>query len=159
MLLSFRANTFGARTFTPVWGRGVGIILLVCIRAALEQALRTVAPDLATMYENASFVAVPGTPYQRAWLRLARPDNLVYGKAWRELGFFQVDLCYPLDAGMKDVSARAKLMRDTFYRGAVFSACGFNVVVEKTPAILPERREVDRVVVPLRIRFFVNGLI
>lgn len=160
-LRSFSARTFAARTYIPIWGLQVAVSaaeILVCIREALETALAGITPALSTAFENASFLPVLGTAYQRAWLLFAKPDNLVMGRGWRELGIFQVDLCYPLDNGSVDAAARAQLLVDTFYKGATFSSCGISVVVEKTPEVRRGRNEGTCYVVPVRIRFFVNGL-
>jgi len=127
---------------------------LVLVRSALEVALAAMSPALATAYENAPFTPVVGTPYQRVFLLPAAPDNPEMGRKVMEQGILQVSLAYPLGAGPAAATARAELIRATFYRGASFTASGVTTTVERTPEIAPGRVEDDRYVVPVRIRFF-----
>jgi hypothetical protein len=127
------------------------------IRAALEVALAAMSPSLATAYENAPFTAPsPSVPYQQLALLLAEPDNSLVGRAgmYRQDGFLQVDLKYPLSAGPSPATTRAELIRSTFYRGASFTASGVTVNIERTPEIMPARVEEDRFVIPVRVRFY-----
>jgi hypothetical protein len=134
----------------------------VKVRAALESALNGMTPSLATSWENQKFTPpAPTVAYQRVTLLLAQPANVEFGSAYREEGFLQVDLCYPLDGaggttgggGAGLATARAELIRTTFPRGASFTASGVTVHVTKTPEIMPGRVEEDRFVVPVRIPF------
>lgn len=126
------------------------------IRSALEVALAAMSPTLASAYENAPYTPVVGTPYQQITLLLAEPDNSEIGRAtmYRQDGFFQVDLRYPLNAGPGAATTRAELIKSTFYRGASFTASGVTVNIERTPEIMPGRVEDDRFVIPVRIRFY-----
>lgn len=128
----------------------------VLIRSALEVALAAMSPALATAYENAPFTPVQGTPYQQVWLLPATPDNSLIGRAgmYRQDGFLQVDLKYPLSTGPAAAATRAELIRSTFYRGASFTASGVRVNIERTPEIMPGRVEEDRYVLPVRIAFY-----
>jgi len=125
----------------------------VLIRAALEVALAAMTPPLATAYENAPYTPVVGTPYQRVTLLLAQPANEEFGPAYREQGFLQVDLNYPLNSGPAAASSRAQLIRSTFPCGASFTASGVTVHITRTPEIMPGRVEEDRFVIPVRIQF------
>lgn len=126
------------------------------IRAALETALAAMSPSLATAYENAPYAPVVGTPFQRVTLLLAQPANDEFSSVYREEGFLQVDLNYPLNAGPKDAAARAELIRTIFPRGASFTASGVIVNIERTPEIMPAKVEADRFVIPVRIRFYAH---
>lgn len=127
------------------------------VRKALEVALAAMSPALSTAYENAPFSPVVGTAYQRVTLLLTEPANPVVGGGfYTEEGFLQVDLAYPLDAGPAAATARAELIRTTFYRGASFTASGVTVNIERTPEIMPGRVEADRFVIPVRIRFYAH---
>jgi hypothetical protein len=128
------------------------------VRSALEVALAAMSPALATAYENAPFAPVVATPYQRVTLLLAEPVNAEIGRTglYTEQGFMQVDLAYPLNAGPGVATARADLIRSTFYRGASFTASGVTVNIERTPEIMPGRVEEDRFIVPVRIRFYAH---
>lgn len=129
---------------------------VVAIRAALEVALAAMSPALATAWENVPYSPVVGTPYQRVFLLKAAPDNPEMGTFTRDQGILQISLAYPLDTGPNAAEARAELIRDTFYRGATFTASGVSVTVLNTPEVAPAIVEPDRYVVPVRIRFFAN---
>lgn len=129
---------------------------VVAIRAALEVALAAMSPALDTAWENVPYNPVIGTPYQRVFLLKAAPDNPEMGTFTRDQGFLQISLAYPLDTGPNAAEARAELIRDTFYRGATFTASGVSVTVLNTPEIAPAIIEPDRYVVPVRVRFFAN---
>lgn len=129
--------------------------------AAVQQALRERLAGmtaLSTAWENAKFKPVPGVPYQRVSILLAQPANEEMSSDYREQGFMQVDLCYPLDLGSLATTARADLIRTTFPRGASFSASGVTVTVSGTPEIRPGRAEEDRWIVPVRIPFHSHNL-
>lgn len=127
---------------------------IALVRQALEVALAAISPALATAYENVPFEATNGTPFQRAYLLPAEPFNPEMGGLVREQGIFHVTLFYPLSAGPSAATARAELIRDTFYRGAAFTAGGVTTQIEKTPEIAPGTVTEDHYVVPVRIRYF-----
>lgn len=124
------------------------------VRKALEVALAAMTPALATAWENAPYSPVNGTPYQQVAVLLAEPVNSEMNSFHTEQGFLQVDLKYPLNGGPAAATARAELIRDTFFRGASFSASGVTVNIERTPEIMPGRVEADRYVIPVRVRFY-----
>lgn len=145
----------------------------VKIRAAMEVALDAMTPAIDTAWENAAFAprgtvdaghrieGIPyaqgdGTPYQQVHILFAQPDNETFGSAHVERGFMQVALKYPLMAGTAAVTARAELLRSTFYRGQSFSSGGVTVIIEKTPEIGSGSVDGDRFVVIVKIRFFAN---
>ena len=128
----------------------------VLVASALETALDNMSPPLATAWENAPFTPTQGTPYQAVTVLLAQPANDEFGPVYREEGFFQIDLKYPLGAGKGDAITRAELIRTTFPRGASFTASGVTVNIERTPEIMPGRTEPDRFVIPVRIRFYAH---
>ncbi|XAI96965.1 DUF4128 family protein [Synechococcus phage Ssp-JY42] len=126
---------------------------LISIRAALETALDTVNPALATQYENAPFTPTPGTAYQAVNLLTAQPRNDEVSRSHVEQGLFQITLRYPQNTGPAAAAARANLIRATFYRGASFTSGSVTVTVNRTPEILPAFTEGDRYVVPVRVPF------
>lgn len=128
------------------------------IRAALETALYDAAPTFATAWENAAFAPIAGTPYQRVHVLFARPDNLIFGRAWRELGFMQVKLMYPLGTGSAAIAAKVNALCAVFYRGASFINNNITVVIHNSPSVSAGRVEGDRYAVPIKIRFFANNL-
>jgi len=119
------------------------------IRSTLESALDGMTPALATAWQNVPFTPVTGTPYQRASLLLAEPDNQEFGASFQEQGFLQVDLCYPQSVGSNAVEARAELLRTTFKRGTSLGG----LTITATPEVKPAYNDGDRYVIPVRIRF------
>lgn len=127
----------------------------VSIRAALESALDAMSPALATAWENTPYTPVAGTDYQRVYLLLAEPASLeMHKRIHREQGFLQISLCYPLGIGPSAATARAELIRATFYAGRTFTSGGFTAVIDGTPEIAPAAIEDDRYVLPVRVRFY-----
>jgi hypothetical protein len=122
---------------------------IVAIRSTLESALDGMTPPLATAWQNVPFTPVVGTPYQRASLLLAEPDNREFGSGFQEQGFLQVDLCYPQSVGANAAEARAELLRTTFKRGTSLA----NILISHTPEVKPAYNDQDRFIIPVRIRF------
>ena len=124
------------------------------VRAALEVALSAMSPELATAWENTAYKPVVGRPYQRAAIIRATPRNDEYGRAFSELGIFQVSLHYPPGQGAKDAEARLDLIRATFFRGASFVKNSVVVTIISTPAALPATDDDQgRYVLPVSIQF------
>lgn len=129
---------------------------VVACRAAMETALNSMSPALATAWEGQDYKPVVGTPFQRVAVRLADPEPLEQSGKWhRERGYLQVTLFYPGQTGPGAAEARADLLRGTFYRGATFSASGVTVFAE-TPAVYPPLPDDDWRVVPVRIPFYAH---
>ncbi|MDO8800049.1 phage tail terminator-like protein [Phenylobacterium sp.] len=127
---------------------------VVAIRAALETALAAISPALATAAENVAYTPTPGTPYQRAAVLFARPDNQELSAAHVAQGFMQTTLCYPTNAGPGAASTRAELIRTTFYRGrSLTPVSGVTVTVFTTPEIMPGYVDGDRYCIPVRVYF------
>jgi len=125
---------------------------VVKIRAALESALAGMTPALATSYENAAFVPVAGTPYQKPFLLTATPDNSTMGDGYyRERGLFQVSLLYPIQAGSAAAAAQAVLIQSLFKRGSTFSNGGIKVLITSTPGISAGQIDGDRWSLPIKI--------
>jgi hypothetical protein len=126
------------------------------IRSALEVALNAMSPSLSSAWENAPFTPVTGTAYQKVQLLFAEPVNSEFGRNYRELGYMQVTLFYPLLVGAALPAARAELIRSTFYRGAAFTSSGVTVTVSNTPEVSPGSVDGDRFAIPVKVRFFSN---
>lgn len=125
----------------------------VLIRQALETALAAMSPALATAWENAQFVPVTGTPYQKVNILFATPDDNEIGPHHVEQGFMQVTLAYPTGAGPGAAQARAELIRAAFPRATTLVAGGIRVLIDKTPAIIPPQIDGDRYLQPVKIQF------
>jgi hypothetical protein len=133
------------------------------IRAALETQLATVAPTIATAYENVPYLPVSGAPYQRVAILPAETQNPTYGPAFRrESGIFQVLLCYPglsstdYQQGSGAASAQAELVRAAFPRGSSFVNGGVTVQIDKHPSVAPAIIVGDRYCIPVRVRYYAN---
>lgn len=127
------------------------------IRAALEAQLNAMSPPLTTVWENSTVTPTSGTPYQRANLLRANPDNPTIGTThYRELGVFQVSLHYPLNAGPSPAETRAELVRTQFKRGTTLTNGGITVTIDGTPTIASGFVDGDRWVVPVSIPYWAN---
>jgi hypothetical protein len=124
------------------------------VRAALETKLNGITPALSTEWQNVPFTPVTGTPYQRAFLLPATPDNPTLGDSfYRERGIFQVSLLYPIQTGPAAAEARAQLIRTAFKRGTVMTSGTVKVLIDRTPEIGQGRVDDDRWFVPVKIRW------
>lgn len=127
------------------------------IRAALSVALNSIAPALATAWENVPYQPINAAPYQRVNLLRAAPENPSIGAGMhREVGIMQVTLCYPLGAGPQPAEARAELVRSSFARGLSFSSGAAIVHITTTPAVASGYIDDDRYCIPVSIRFHAN---
>ncbi|MCK5605396.1 DUF4128 domain-containing protein [Candidatus Pacearchaeota archaeon] len=125
------------------------------VRSALQSKLDSIYPALATAWENVEYVPVVDTPYQAAYVLTAEPDNPTMGDDYyREQGIFQVSLFYPLSVGTSAAEVRAELIRTTFKRGTSMTSGSVTVIVNKTPEISQGRRDGDRWMIPVKIRWY-----
>jgi hypothetical protein len=126
------------------------------IASALETKLNTSFGDLPTSWENVAFIQ-PAGPYQIATVMFANPENPTNGDGfYRQRGFMQVSLEYPLNTGRKDIFTRAEAIRTAFKKGLSLTVNGITTIVEKTPEISNGTENGERYVVYVRIRFFAN---
>ena len=108
----------------------------VVIRALLEVHLNTIAPTIATAFENVPFTPINGTPWQRVNLLPAQPQNPTLGGVFRrETGIFQVMLAYPENAGTSAAATRAELIRTQFTRGTTFTSGTLRVLIDLSPRV------------------------
>ncbi len=125
------------------------------IRDALEIKLNTIAPVLATVWQNVGYTPITGTPYQAAYVMPASPSNPTIGDDhYREHGVFQVSLFYPLLVGSGTAEARAELIRTAFKRGVSMTSGGVTVRISKTPEVGQGRVDGDRWHIPVKISWF-----
>lgn len=127
------------------------------LRAALEVALNSISPSLATQFENVPFTPTAGTAYQRVNLLRAPPENPAIGAGMhRDIGVMQVTLCYPIGPGPQNAETRAESIRTAFSRGASFTSGAVTVHITNTPTVGPAYIETDRYCVPVSIRYHAN---
>lgn len=127
---------------------------LKIVRAALENRLATLSPNLSTAYENVSFTPVAGIAYQRANLLPNTPDNSIQGAAtYFERGIFQVTACYPTGTGPAAADTQAQAVRNHFKRGTSMVESFITVIVTDTPRQSTGFVDGDRWCVPVSIPF------
>lgn len=127
---------------------------IVNIRAALETALNAVTPSIPTAWENLDFTPPAiSSPYQRAYVMFAKPDNFERGGNYAEIGIFHINLVYPKSVGSRDAALRCELLRTTFHRGATFIFSGTRVIVTLTPEIVAGSVEGDRFTMSVKVPF------
>src|ERR1044072_8383922 len=93
------------------------------------------------------------TPYLRADVLFAEPDNTEYGSNFQDRGFLQVTVCYPVNDGLNDLMATVDSLRTTFQRGATFTSGSTRVLVHLTPNVFPGQVDGAHFAVPVRIPF------
>lgn len=124
----------------------------VLIAKAFEDRLALMSPALSTASDNVDFTPIVGTPYQDVALLPASPDNSTQGPShYKEVGLFQVTLCYPKGSGAGAARARAELIKTHFKRGTTMLESGLRIVVMQTPTISPAFIDGDRYKVPVSI--------
>lgn len=127
------------------------------ITNAFYKRLRTITPELSTAYESVSFEPIVGIPYQRVQLIPSRPENPTLGQEYhREVGTFQIFLCYPTNQGTFPVLERAELTRSYFQRGTTLVEGGSIINILRTPQIAGTSIVKDRIIVPVIIQYSVE---
>lgn len=131
---------------------------LIDIRSMLETQLSTLTPKVSTQYENVTFTPVTNVPYQSVNLIMNEPDDPTIGSSglYREKGFFQITLRYPLGNGTTQAMTQAEAIRHIFAQGTVLTKNGFRLICTRTPYIRVMPNEVDRFVVIVRCSFTVD---
>lgn len=123
----------------------------VIIAKSFEDRL-DLMPALSTAKDNVDFTPVVGVPYQAVNLLPASPDNTTQGAThFKEVGLFQVMLCYPKGAGAGAARARAELVKTQFKRGTTMIESGLRIVIMQTPTISPAFIDGDRYKIPISI--------
>jgi hypothetical protein len=133
---------------------------MLVIRQQLETAIAAAAAgQIVTVFENVFYEPIKDTAFQRVDIMLATPENPSIGdNFYREKGFVQFTLYYPLAVGVGDGAAWAQALRTAFPRGRSFVTGKVTTVISETLASLPAIVVGDRFVMPLRMPFFANVL-
>lgn len=127
---------------------------LELIERALKRHLSQMSPNIATSYEGASFEPTKDVPYQYVQLTPRRPENPTMGDGYyREVGEFQIFLCYPIGKGTGEIRARAELVRKHFKRATTLIESGLDIIVPTTPQVAGTTIAGDRLVVPVLINY------
>lgn len=129
------------------------------VRAALESRLAALTPSMPVAWENTAYAPSLSTAFQKPALLRAAPQNPALGSSfYREIGVFQVMLCYPLNGGSGAADDRAKLIRGWFPRGSSLTASGVTLTIQSTPTIGPGMSDGSFWCVPVSIPYYANIL-
>ena len=112
----------------------------------------TVTANL-TAKENVAFSPITGVPWQSVQVQFAQPDNPEFGSHYFAIGFMQVNVCYPLQAGIGAAATRAELIASTLKRGNSYSAKGTTVHITRTPQVMAGYPTSSDFVIPVRVQF------
>lgn len=128
---------------------------IVKISAAFEKKLKALDLTFPTANENASFTPVTGTAYQRTRLLPSQPENpTIGGNHYREVGFYEIVLFYPVNTNRGTAQAKAEAIKAHFSRGTAMTENGITVVVARTPNISPAITDGDRYAIPISINYY-----
>jgi len=130
------------------------------IRRAIEERIATIPGGVKCVFEGEPYSPSVGTPWMEAVLLPAETENPTIGAQGvaREQGIMQVTVRYPNDAGPKDVTTQAELVRSYFTRGTSMAAGSDHVIVARTPSLSRVRPEQDWLAIVVSIPFFCNRL-
>jgi hypothetical protein len=107
-----------------------------------------------TAYQNTSYQAVQGVPYQLIHMTTFKPDEPTQGEGYyQEHGVFQVTLVYPVGIGVGAITARAELIRSSFKRGTFLTNAGVKVTVPFTPEFGYLQGGSDSIELPVKIEY------
>jgi len=128
----------------------------LAIQSALELALAAM-PELPTAWENTLFTPVVDVPWQKVNFLFVQPDDVTMDATfYRERGYMQLTLYYPLLTGSRSAKLRAELIRKTFPRGSTFSSNGITTVIDRTPEIGTGVPHDESYVVIVRVPFYAD---
>jgi len=132
----------------------------VVVRQQLETAIDAVSSgQIETNYENVFYRPTKDIAFQRVQVVFATPLNPTMGdNFYREYGFVQFTLYFPLQTGAGAAANWAQTLRATFPRGRSFVTGKVTTIISGTLERLPSIVEDDRFIVPLRMPFYVNVL-
>jgi hypothetical protein len=130
---------------------------LVVIRQQLEVAVAAALGSVKGVYENETYVPVAGVPHAQVNILFGEPLNPTFGDGfYREVGFVQILLRYPMKTGSGAANAAAQAIREAFPRGRTFVTGGVTTVISGTANALPSNEADDRFVLPVRVPFYSN---
>ena len=126
------------------------------IATALETAVQTASTGVPTSWENVDFRPPVGA-YQVVTVLFGQPENPTMGNQFfRQRGYLQVQLRYPLGEGKQNAVTRAEALRAAFPRGASFISGGVTVIIERSSEIMAGYTDENRFIVNVKIWFFAN---
>lgn len=127
---------------------------IVAVRQSLEVALFAMTPSIPIAFENNSFTPTAGTPWIRAVLMPATPENPTMGDGFHRLqGLFYLEFNYPKNEGSHAATARAEATKAVFKRGSTFTNSGIATRIIGTPEIGQGSVQGDWFILPWRARW------
>jgi hypothetical protein len=130
------------------------------IRRAFEKAIQVLSSvTLEIAYENVKYEPKSDVAFMALQLSPRPVENPTIGDAYyREVGEFQIFLCYPAHKGSAPAFTKAQEIRDSFERGMTLVEGGTEVIIQRTPRINGAMVSEDRYVVPVIIEYFASVL-
>lgn len=130
------------------------------IRRAFEKAIQPLSGvNLEIAYENVEYEPKTGVAFMALQLSPRPVENPTIGDSYyREVGEFQIFLCYPSRTGSELAFTKAQEIRDSFERGMTLVEGGTEVIIQRTPKINGAMIAEDRYVVPVIIEYFASVL-
>lgn len=126
------------------------------ITTALETALAAQAPTFPTAWENVDFKPTQAA-YQVCTVLFSQPDNPTLGGGFfRQRGYMQVQLRYPLGEGKQPAVARAEALQAAFPRGASFASGGITTRIVRSSEIGTGYTDENRFIVNVKIWFMAD---
>lgn len=130
---------------------------LPAVRQALEVALFAMTPTVPIAFENQSYTPVVGTPWIRAVLMPATPDNPTMGDSFHRLqGLLYLEFNYPKNTGSQAATTRAEATKVVFKRGNSFTNSGIVARISNTPEIGQGSVVGDWYILPWRARWYAD---
>lgn len=127
------------------------------IRKAFEKKMIAFSPAISLSFENVSFSPVNNVPYAALTLSPADVRNPTLGDNYhREVGLFQVLLCFPIGQGANAAATKAEEIKSYLKRGTNLVEGGTTVIIDKTPSIGRAYVENNRLCIPVRVSYFTN---
>ena len=127
------------------------------ISVALEKRLSSMPDGIYWKMENTAYTEQDGVPFGEVFVLFAEPDNPSLGDGfYRERGYLQVNLRYPINEGAGAASIKAAAVRSWFTRGLPLTENSVTTIIDRTPQILSGRIEGNRYVIPVVVPFFAN---
>lgn len=128
------------------------------IRKAFDKALISIPDGLGkanTAFEGVQFTPKANIPYQVVRLLPLPVENPTFNDNYhREVGYYQVVLCYPKGKGVGEAAAMADKIKAYFKRGLTIQEDTDIVIVQDTPSINPFYINGDRLEVIVRIKYY-----
>lgn len=124
------------------------------VQGALLTRLAAMSPNPPTAHENALYIPVVGTPWQRVTFLPSAPSNDEMSASYIEQGTLQVDSFYPENTEAGAAKTRAAAIRAWFPRKLSLTQGGVITTIGLTPEIATGYVDGAWFCVPVRIRFF-----